>query len=73
MLIDNSYLEKLEKFMSSGDFKFEFDNGTEERRLELLDFLEKVIEVGELANETATHCIFRDSYMEAARGEKTQK
>ena len=72
-LLDMSYLEKLEEFINSGDMAFEFDNGDEEKRFAILEFLEKFMDVAELADEHATKLIFKESYAELAAGEKAQK
>ncbi|OEU68585.1 MAG: hypothetical protein BA863_18945 [Desulfovibrio sp. S3730MH75] len=58
-MIKPEYLEKLENYMTSGDMQFEFDNGTEEKRFEILDFLEKLMDVAEIADEHATKLIFK--------------
>ena len=73
MLLDMEYLEKLEKFIQSGDLAFEFEHGDEEKRGQILDFLEKLMDVAELADETATKLIFKDGYMEMLSGTKSPK
>ncbi|WP_461211351.1 hypothetical protein [Desulfocurvus sp. DL9XJH121] len=72
-LLDMAYLEKLEAFITSGDMAFEFENGEEDRRFAILDFLEKLMDVAELADEQATKLIFKESYAELLAGEKDQK
>ncbi len=72
-LTDLDYLEKIEAFITSGDMAFEFENGDETRRFEILGFLEKLMDVAELADETATKLIFKEAYMEVATGESAQK
>ncbi len=62
-MIKPEYLEKLENYMTSGDMQFEFDNGTEEKRFEILDFLEKLMDVAEIADEHATKLIFKGDMM----------
>ncbi|WP_031484496.1 hypothetical protein [Maridesulfovibrio frigidus] len=62
-MIKPEYLEKLENYMTSGDMQFEFDNGTEEKRFEILDFLEKLMDVAEIADEHATKLIFKGGMM----------
>ena len=61
-MLDIDYLERLEHYFKSGDCKFEFENGEEERRLLILDFLERLMELGEIADEMATKLIFKDAY-----------
>ncbi len=53
------YLVELEQYMQSGTFTEDFFYSTEERRMEMLEFLEKLMDVAELADETATKIIFR--------------
>nr|WP_287412137.1 hypothetical protein [Pseudodesulfovibrio sp.] len=61
-MLDIDYLERVAKYFESGDCKFEFENGEEERRLLILDFLEHLMELGEKADELATKLIFKDAY-----------
>lgn len=53
------YLTELEAYLVSGDFTEDFQHSEEERRLDMLNFLEKLMDLGELADETATRIIFR--------------
>lgn len=61
-MLDVEYLERVKKYFENGDCKFEFENGEEERRLMILDFLEQLMELGEIADELATKLIFKDAY-----------
>lgn len=61
-MLDIEYLERLEHYFKSGDCKFEFDNGEEDRRFLILDFLERLMELGEIADGMATKLIFKDAY-----------
>lgn len=70
-LLDPSYLEKLDAYMKSGDMEFDFKNGDEQRKGEILDFLEQLMDLAEVADATATKLIFKDSYLEALAGMKT--
>jgi len=54
-----SYLVELEEYLTSGYFPEDFLHSEEERRLEMLAFLEKLMDLGELADEVATKIIFR--------------
>ena len=72
-LLNMEYLEKVEKYITSGDMAFEFENGDEDRRYAILDFLEKFMDVAEIADEQATKLIFKEAYAELATGEKDQK
>mgnify|MGYP000173939849 CR=1 FL=1 len=58
-MLDMDYLNRLETYFRDGDCQFEFDNGDEERRLAILDFLEKLMDLGEVADELATKLIFK--------------
>ncbi len=57
--LQQAYLAELEEYLSSGSFAADFAWSEEERRLEMLNFLEKLMDLGELADETATRIIFR--------------
>lgn len=67
-LLDIEYLNKLEHFMDSGDMAFEFEYGEEEKRYEILEFLQKLMDVADKADELATKLIFKESYMEMLSG-----
>ncbi len=67
-MLKMDYLEKLETYMTSGDMKFEFDNGTEEKRFEILEFLEKLMDVAEIADEHATKLIFKEGMLDQLAG-----
>lgn len=73
MLLDLAYLEKLEAFFSSGDLAFEFEHGDEEKRHAILEFLEKLMDVADMADELATKLIFKEGYLEMLAGVNTQK
>lgn len=61
-MLDIDYLKRVAHYFESGDCKFEFEHGEEERRLLILDFLERLMELGEQADELATKLIFKDAY-----------
>jgi len=61
-MLDTEYLKRVMHYFESGDCKFEFDHGEEERRLAIIDFLEHLMELGEKADELATKLIFKDAY-----------
>ena len=65
-LIDPAYLTKLRQYFESGDLAFDFENAGEADKGEILDFLESLMDLAELADATATRLIFKDAYMEAA-------
>ncbi len=57
--LKQTYLEELEKYLDSGTFTEDFLYSPEERRHEMLEFLEKLMDLGELADSVATKIIFR--------------
>jgi hypothetical protein len=73
MILDESYIDQLKEYLESGELGQVFDDSSEERRFEILDFLEKVIELGEVADKTATEVIFKNSQLGSFFGEKNQK
>lgn len=68
-LLDAAYLEKLRAYFESGDLRFDFENGSEEAKGEILDFLETLMDLADLADATATRLIFKDAYMDGVEGE----
>jgi len=61
-MLDIDYLKRVAHYFESGDCQFEFENGEEARRLEIIDFLEHLMELGEQADEMATKLIFKEAY-----------
>ncbi|MEF2143950.1 MAG: hypothetical protein V3573_00770 [Desulfovibrionaceae bacterium] len=68
-MIFSEYLEKIESYVRSGDLAFEFEHGEPEQRVEILDFLERLMDLAEESDELATRLIFKEGYMQAAKGE----
>ncbi|MFW5488574.1 MAG: hypothetical protein ACNI3A_09200 [Desulfovibrio sp.] len=66
-------LNKFEELMSSGKLEEQFRGGSLNKQYEILDLLEKLMDVAELADATATKLIFKDSYLEMLTGVKAQK
>ncbi len=60
-----NYLAELEEYLSSGRLEEDFSYSPEERRHEILEFLEKLMDVAELADATATRLIFKGSQLGA--------
>ena len=52
-------LEELETNMRSGELEADFTDGCENVRFYLLELLEKLMDVAELADATATRLLFR--------------
>ena len=63
--LNMKYLEALEEYMRSGDMEEDFKWSSEDRRQEMLAFLEKLMDIGELADKTATAIIFSGSQLGA--------
>ena len=57
-------LEEFETFITSGRIETDFEIANEQERFEMLDLLEKLMDVAELADEAATKLIFKGSYLE---------
>lgn len=58
-MLDYKCIEKLQEYFASGNLEEDFQWSAESRRLEILEFLEKVIELGELADEKASAIIYK--------------
>ena len=71
--MDMKQLEAIETLVTSGDLEEQFEYSPDERRYEILDYLEKLMELGEAADELATKLIFKNSQLQALMGEKNQK
>ena len=67
-MLDMPCLLKLEEDLKSGAMEDAFLYSPEERRMEILEFLEKLMDVAELADEVATRLIFRGSQLGALAG-----
>lgn len=58
-MLNTRYIAELEEYLKSGDLAEDFKWSVEERRGEILEFLERLMDLGELADETATKIIFK--------------
>ena len=58
-MLNVKYIAELEEYLKSGNLEEDFKWSVEERRGEILEFLERLMDLGELADETATHIIFK--------------
>lgn len=67
------YLEELEEYMQSGTMAAHFECSGKERRHEMLEFLEKLMDIGELADATASKIIFKNSQLGALFGDEDSK
>lgn len=52
-------LTELETYLRSGELEKDFQDGCENDRNSLLELLEKLMDLGELADEAATRIIYR--------------
>ncbi len=60
-MVNEKFLQELLEYMRSGQLEEDFAYSEQERRYELLDFLEQLMDAGEIANEVATRLIFKES------------
>ncbi|MGX8718993.1 MAG: hypothetical protein ACQGQP_07820 [Desulfovibrio sp.] len=58
-VLNSKYIEELKDYLKSGELEEDFKWSVEERREEILGFLELLMDLGELADETATKIIFK--------------
>jgi hypothetical protein len=58
-MLNARYITELTEYLKSGDLAEDFKWSVEERRGEILEFLEMLMDLGELADETATKIIFK--------------
>ncbi len=61
--LDMPYLLELEEYLTSGNLEEDFQWSVEERRHEILEFMDKFMDVAELVDETATKIIFKGLQM----------
>jgi hypothetical protein len=67
-MLDSAYLDKLAEYFASGDLTFDFENGDEERRQNILEFLEKLMDLADTADELATKLIFKGGLLQQLAG-----
>jgi len=71
-MFNAEYLDKLEDYFASGDLEQDFEFADEDKRGRILDFLEKLMNLADQADELATKLIFKDS-LEEMLGANSQK
>lgn len=54
-------LEAFEHYLKSGEFEDHFAYSPTERRFEMLELLEKFMDIADTADEVATRVLFKDS------------
>lgn len=73
MMLNETYLRDLKKYLDSDDFGEDFSYAAEERRLEIMDFLELCMELGESADGAASKIIFKNIQFTPPSGPTSQK
>lgn len=66
-------LEEFEEQLKSGAVEDQFEYAGEERRYEILELLDKLMDVADEANEVATRLIYKGSVLEAMAGPAASK
>ena len=72
-MLDAAYLDTIAEYFASGDLAFDFEHGDEERRQNILECLEKLMDLADQADELATRLIFKGGMLDALSGAKAQK
>ncbi len=60
-MLNEKFLNDLERYIKSGELEEDFEHSSDDRRLEILDYLERLMDLAEIANETATRLIFKNT------------
>ncbi len=71
-IFDDEYLEKLAVYFASGDLEMDFEYADEDKRGHILDFLEKLMDLADQADQLATKLIFKGQ-LDQMLGANTQK
>ncbi len=71
-MISTKVLKEFQEYMQSGRMEEDFQYSGEERRMEMLDMLELFMDVAELADETATKLIFKNSQLGEMFGQQAE-
>lgn len=64
-MLDQAYLDKIGEYFASGDLAFDFEHGDEERRQQILAYLEQLMDLADQADELATKLIFKGGMLQA--------
>ncbi len=62
-MLNDKFLADLEDYLNSGKLEEDFEYSEEQRRLEMLDYLERLMDLAEKADEVATRLIFKNSQL----------
>ena len=72
-MLNEKFLADLEEYLNSGRMEEDFEYSDEERKLEMLDYLERIMDLAEKADEVATKLIFKNSQLGALLGTSEDK
>lgn len=72
MMLDEKYITNLLEYIQSGHLAEAFEYSAEERRYEILDFLEQLMELGEAADTAATSIIFQKTQLKELASDSSQ-
>lgn len=72
-MLDPAHLDKLAEYFASGDLAFDFEHGDEERRQAILEYLEKLMDLADQADELATKLIFKGGLLQGLAQTSDQK
>ncbi|GAB6126989.1 hypothetical protein [Humidesulfovibrio idahonensis] len=64
-MLDTAYLDKIAEYFASGDLAFDFENGDDARKQNILEYLEKLMDLADQADELATKLIFKGGMLGA--------
>jgi len=72
-MLNEKFLADLEEYLNSGRMEEDFEYSDEERKLEMLDYLERLMDLAEKADEVATKLIFKNTQLSALLGTSENK
>lgn len=72
-MLSEKLLDEFEEYLTSGRLEEDFEYSAEDRRFEVLDYLERFMDLAEKVDETATRLIFKNSQLGELMGENAQK
>ncbi|KUJ95877.1 MAG: hypothetical protein PWR24_1539 [Desulfonauticus sp.] len=72
-MLNEKFLTDLENYLKSGQLEEDFKYSSEERRMEILDYLERLMDLAEVADEVATRLIFKNSALGQMFNSNNQK
>jgi len=72
-MLSEKLLDEFEEYLTSGRLEEDFEYSAEDRRFEILDYLERFMDLAEKVDTTATRLIFKNSQLGELMGENPQK